>query len=421
MNTLSRILRLPLFIFFLLLVFVLVIFNVGASPVQFGGGNTIYLPAIFQRPEIITVELLDGIDSPSSLRFSPDGRLFISERITGKLLVAHKNNSNGNWWIQASPFYTFNTPRDGSGTPTPHASGGLRDIAFDPNFANNGYIYAYYMSDTNLQNRVVRIKVSNSNVNLADSNSETLIFNLPFNNSQATGSHNGGALQFGPDGMLFITTGDGLSGADPVQTLSSFTGKLLRINSNGTIPTDNPFYNQAIGNYRAIYALGLRNPFSMSVHPDTNEMYINDVVSGGGKANVYWVEAGANYQHRGLSDSSVADIGTETNAWARPANAGSEVLTGGAWIPQTGPFSSRFAGAYFTALWGSNNDINGQFNYIMSNSDNTAVSLIEEVGVVDSNGLALKPTHLRRGPDGLLYYLLSTYQTDNGQVWVLIP
>lgn len=411
--------RALLFVFSIALIFSLVFVNAGASPASSGGSFFSYLPTIFQRGEFVTFPLLSGIDSPSSLRFSPDGRLFISERITGKLLVAHKNGSQ--WTLQATPFYTFNTPRDGSGTPTPQASGGLRDIAFDPNFSSNGYIYAFYMSDNDLQNRVVRIQVSNSNANLANPSSETLIMHLPFNDNEATGSHNGGALQFGPDGKLYIATGDALSGADPVQSLESFTGKILRINSNGSIPTDNPFYNQASGNFRAIYALGLRNPFSMSLHPTTNEIYVNDVTSGNGKARVYLLEAGANYRHRGPDDPAVADIGTETSFWARPSNAGGEVITGGEWIPASSPFNSKYPGAYFTALWGSNNDINGQINYIVSNSDNTAILAVDEIGVMDGNSLALKPTHLRLGPDGYLYYLLSTYQTEEGQVWILQP
>ncbi len=415
MNKFFSVIRIPLFLLLLLSVFSLLFVNVGASTSQ-GGPYFNYLPNVIQRPELDTFVVLKDLDSPSSMRFAPDGRLFVSERITGKLRVARK--INGAWVLQGTPFYTFNTPRDGNGVPTPQASGGLRDIAFDPNFASNGYIYAYYMSDTDLQNRVVRIR---ANGNVAQAGSETLIMHLPFNNSTATGSHNGGALQFGPDGKLYITTGDGLSGADPVQSINSFTGKLLRINSNGSIPTDNPFYNQTSGNYRAIYALGLRNPFSMSVHPVTKEMYINDVNSGNGKARVYLVEAGANYRHAGPSDSGVANIGTEKSAWARPSNAGGEVLTGGAWIPQTSAFYTNYPGAYFTALWGSNNDINGQINYITSNTDNTAVSAVEEIGVMDGNNLALKPTHMRLGPDGNLYYLLSTYQTAEGQVWILIP
>lgn len=418
MNTSSRFSRLSLFALLLILFFGLFI-NVGAEPFEVAGLNNLFLPVINHRQGPENWRLLDGLDSPSSLRFAPDGRLFISERITGKLLIAHKNASTGDWVLQAQPFYTFDTPKD-NGVPAPYASGGLRDIVFDPNFTSNGYIYAYYMKDSTRHNRVVRIQAS-ANKNLAIPTSETLLFELPFNDSVSSGSHNGGALQFGPDGKLYFTTGDGFSTGDPVQSLTTYTGKLYRINANGSIPTDNPFYNQTTGNYRAIYALGLRNPFSMSVHPQTNQMYINDVTSSNNKAVVYLVQEGTNYRHRGSNDSNVLDTGSQTSAWARPGNAGGEVLTGGDWVLPSGPFSDDYPGAYFTALWGSNNDLNGQFNYITSDSDNTAVSLLENIGFQDSNGLAIKPTHLRRGPDGYFYYLLSTYQTSEGELWMLRP
>lgn len=415
MNRLYRLPTAALFILFMLILPLIATANTS----QLGGNQETYLPLIQNRPEIVINEMISGLDSPSSLRFAPDGRLFISERITGRLMVAHRNNA-GVYNLQAQPFYVFNTPRDANGNPELYASGGLRDIVFDPDFANNGHIYAFYMSDDDLQNRVVRITKSNSNPNVAGANSETLIMHIPFNNTQATGSHNGGALQFGPDGKLYISTGDGLD-SDPVQSITTFTGKLLRINKDGSIPSDNPFYTQTSGNFRAIYALGLRNPFSMSIHPTTNVMYVNDVTGNNGKAVVYEIIAGANYRYRGPNDPDVADIGIMTNAWARPSDAGGEVLTGGVWIPNSGPFSDNYAGAYITALWGSNNDINGQFNYIVSDSDTSAMTLVEEVGVLDNNGLALKPTHVRRGPDGKLYFLLSTYQTSNGQLWVMIP
>jgi glucose/arabinose dehydrogenase len=93
--------------------------------------------------------------------------------------------------------------------------------------------------------------------------------------SSAT-NHNGGALHFGPDGKLYIAVGENANGNNS-QTLSNLLGKILRINADGTIPVDNPFYATATGRNRAIWALGLRNPFTFGFQNGTTRMFINDV------------------------------------------------------------------------------------------------------------------------------------------------
>ncbi|WP_315817736.1 PQQ-dependent sugar dehydrogenase [Paraflavitalea speifideaquila] len=88
--------------------------------------------------------------------------------------------------------------------------------------------------------------------------------------------HTGGAMNFGQDGKLYIATGESSQPA-LAQNFSSLLGKVLRINKDGTIPADNPYYNVLTGNYRAIYALGLRNPFAADIHPVTGRYFIGDV------------------------------------------------------------------------------------------------------------------------------------------------
>ncbi|MEM6337678.1 MAG: PQQ-dependent sugar dehydrogenase, partial [Bacteroidota bacterium] len=368
------------------------------------------LPANFEN-----VVVIDNLEDPDALAFSPDGRLFICERITGRLLVAKRNLAANTWSVNAQPFYTFDIPKSG-GVPERVRSAGLRGIAFDPNFASTGWVYAFYLDDTTRQNRVVRIQASTGNPDLADAGSLELLIDLPFNSSEASGSHNGGAIQFGGDGKLYITTGDGWTGSfagDPVQSLTTYTGKVLRINPDGSIPTDNPFYAQTNGAYRAIYALGLRNPYTMAVHPDTGLLYVNEA-RGSKKDRIYIVEAGANYQHE-LSGGS--PIGTLRTPWATAGDAGGELITGGAWYPASGgSFPSTYAGAYFVALWGSNSSSRGQVSYIRSNSDPTAVSFETNVGDTDSSGGAVKPVYASVGPDGCLFYLLTTYETDGGRI-----
>jgi len=359
--------------------------------------------------------VINNLQDPDGFAFSPDGRLFISERITGKLRVAKYNAVMGTWVLNAEPFYIFDTPKNASDQPEARRSGGLRDIAFDPQFASNGYVYAFYMKNGSLHNRVTRIKASLSNPDVADTMvGEELLLDLPFNNTSSSGSHNGGALEFGGDGMLYITTGDGWEGefaGDPVQSLTSFTGKVLRIEADGNIPASNPFYMQTTGDYRAIYALGLRNPYTMSKHPDTNTLYINEA-RGTNKASIYIVEAQANYQHEG------SGIGVSRDPWANASSAGGELITGGAWMPEVGVgnFPAEYNGVYFTALWGSNSSATGRINTIASRNDTTVATFETGIGIVGSNGISVKPVVTRVGPEGDLYYLLTTYTTNSGMI-----
>lgn len=348
------------------------------------------------------------LDEPASLSFAPDGRMFIAERITGRLLVAKLNG--GVWQLNAEPFYTFDVPKDAQGNPQGHRSSGLRDIAFDPDFASNGYIYAYYMKDQPRHNRLVRLQASPGNPDLAQPGSETLLISVPLSSGESSGSHNGGAVEFGPDGRLYFTTGDGWSGGDPVQSLTTFTGKVFRLNKDGSIPTDNPFYGQTTGAYRAIYALGLRNPYTVSRHPQTGVIYINDA-SGPDKADVFILQAGANYGHQGYGG-----IGTQTSRWVNAAAAGNFLVTGGAWYPQSGPFPPEYHGAYFMALWGGNPDAYGQINVAASNTNPTVSKFADLLGFVSPEGFNLKPVMTQVGPDGNLYYLMTTYETKHGQV-----
>lgn len=366
-------------------------------------------------PNFENIQVLDNLAVPDSLVFSPDGRMFISERIVGRLRVAKYNSATDSWQLNPQPFYTFDIPKDEFGNPQYYWASGLNSIVFDPDFANNGYIYVFYMQNADRHNRVVRIKADSNNPDVADSAfGEELLIHLPFSDPQSSGDHNGGSLQFGTDGKLYIATGDGWAGefaGDPVQSLSSFTGKVLRINSDGTIPTDNPFYSQTTGDYRAIYALGLRNPFSMSKHPDTGALYLNEA-RGDDKDQIYIVEAGANYQHQ-VSNG----IGVDREPWAYASDAGGRLVTGGAWYPSSGgAFPVQYQGGYFTALWGGSHDPKGQINLVQSNTDPTVTLFESNVGLTDSGGLAIKPIYPQIGPEGDLYYLLTTYRTNEGTV-----
>src|SRR5207248_1185562 len=194
---------------------------------------------------------------PTAMAFAPDGRLFVCQQ-NGQLRVI-KNGS-----LLGTTFVTLTV--DSSGER------GLLGIAFDPNFATNHYLYVYYTVATSpIHNRVSRFTAAGDT---AAPGSHAVILEL--NNLSSATNHNGGAIHFGPDGKLYIAVGENANGANS-QTLSNLLGKMLRINSDGSIPTDNPFYNTATGSNRAIWALGLRNPFTFAFQPGTGRMFINDV------------------------------------------------------------------------------------------------------------------------------------------------
>lgn len=363
------------------------------------------LPTGFQESVV-----LEGLESPAAFDFTPDGRIMFAERIEGRLRIASET-SPGQWQVESQPFATFDVPKEG-GVPTEHRSSGLRGFAFDPDYASNGYLYVFYMKDNPRQNRVVRIRRDPSNPNRALPG-ETLLIDLPFNASGASGSHNGGALRFGQDGMLYITTGDGWSGGDGVQSLSTFTGKVLRIRPDGSIPSSNPFYSEASGSYRAIYALGLRNPYTLSRN-DSNGWLMIGEARGEDKAEILRLTPGANFRHQNFNG-----IGISTGRWVNGAAAGNETISGGAWYPAGGPFPSEYHGAYFMSLWGTNGADGGppgQLSYVRSSSNTEVVAFDTSVGQFDGAGIRLKPVHLRVGPDGALYYLMTSYMTGAGSI-----
>src|SRR5687767_15309873 len=198
-----------------------------------------------------------GLNTPTAMALAPDGRIFVCQQ--GGALRVIKNGA-----LLPTPFLTVTV--DSSGER------GLPGVAFDPNFVSNQLVYVYYTATTpTIHNRISRFTASGD---VALAGSETIIMDLP-NLSTAT-NHNGGALHFGADGQLYVAVGDNANGAN-AQSLGTRLGKMLRITSTGGIPADNPFFNTATGDNRAIWALGLRNPFTFSFQRTTSRMFINDV------------------------------------------------------------------------------------------------------------------------------------------------
>ena len=191
---------------------------------------------------------------------------------------------------------------------TPFVSGGelgLLGLAFDPNYSANGFFYVNYTITNPSANaatfpyrtRVSRFKVSGADPARADAASETALleFDQPFDN------HNGGMIAFGTDGKLYIATGDGGDGNDPMnnaQNLGVLLGKILRINTdpNNRVPADNPFVSTP-GAMGEIWAYGMRNPFRMSFDRLSGRLWAGDVGQSA-REEVDIIEKGGNYGWR---------------------------------------------------------------------------------------------------------------------------
>ena len=371
--------------------------------------------------------VVDGLHSPSAMGFGPGGNLFVAERMIGELRVISTTGE-----LRKEPVLRVLTPRNKDGSMLDgrgHRSGGLRGFAFDPDFPRAPYLYVYYMHDHSRHNRLSRFTVTTDGSLRASEDSEKILIDLPFRDGETGGSHNGGAVAFGADSKLYVTTGDGFDNShDTVQSLSTFTGKVLRLNKDGSIPADNPFLGMTKGSYGAIYALGLRNPYNLTRHPNTGELYLNDC-SGKRKAAIYEVIAGANFGvsvqtgllpvwkdgYPGKETPPIADAAIRKQDW---------LVTGGAWYPAGGPFPKEYHGNYFVALWGFNNDNPGVINRLTPGPDGKVVSFAQDIGLPKDPKQkpvfltsARKPAALAVGPDGHLYWLATTYRTNRGAVF----
>jgi len=225
-------------------------------------------------------QFITGLQNPTAMAFAPDGRLFVTEQAGAVRIITPEGQ------LLPTPFLVTTNMRSDE-------ERGLLGIAFDPDFVNNNYIYIFY-TENSLGARLSRFT---ANGNTVVPNSELIL--LEYYN--ISGNHRGGDIHFGPDGKLYLSLGDA---GEPLnsQLVTNYDGKILRLNSDGTIPNDNPtsFVNTSgqtltpVGQYRAIWAFGLRNPYRFSFDSNTGKMHINDVGAGAWE-EVNVGQAGINY------------------------------------------------------------------------------------------------------------------------------
>jgi glucose/arabinose dehydrogenase len=278
------------------------------------------LPAGF-----VETTVASGIASPTAMAIAPDGRIFVCSQ-TGALRVIK------NGVLLSTPFVTITVDSAGER--------GLLGVAFDPNFNLNRFIYLYHtVPGTPPHNRVTRFT---ANGDVVAPGSARIILEL--NPLSTATNHNGGALHFGPDGKLYIATGDNAKGSNS-QNLGLLLGKILRINSDGTAPSDNPFVQSTTARHE-IWALGLRNPFTFAFRGTSSFMFINDV----GQST--WEEinlgqAGANYGWPATEGPTTNPLYKSPVYCYGHSGEGCAITGGAFYSPSTTNWPSSYIGKYF--------------------------------------------------------------------------
>jgi glucose/arabinose dehydrogenase len=221
---------------------------------------------IFAQPNISLNQVITGLSQPMQFINAGDGsnRIFIPQK-GGDIKVFNKN------FISLGNFLSITGIQTGG-------EQGLLSMCFHPQYATNGLFFVYYTNaSSNLEVARYQVGSGNDSINLARPSSKRIVITIPH---PSYTNHNGGTLRFGKDGYLYLSTGDGGSGGDPLnnaQNTSVLLGKIIRLNVNASntapyysIPPTNPFGNEVL-------AYGLRNPFRWNFDRLTGDMWIGDV------------------------------------------------------------------------------------------------------------------------------------------------
>lgn len=344
-----------------------------------------FTPTGFQETQVVT-----GLD-PTTMAFAPDGRLFVCEK-PGRLRLVSWNGSS----------YLLTTVIDLSAEVDASNERGLMSVAVDPLFGNgtNDHVYLYYTAKTpTIHNRLSRFTISAGTASAA---SEVVLMDF----DTLPGSvHMGGGLRFGQDGKLYVASGDGSNGGNS-QNTGNLLGKLLRLNPDGSIPTDNPNHGTYSGNMRAIVALGLRNPYTLAVQSGTNRLFVNDV------GGAVWEEV--NSYTTGTSPAAInygwSTIEGPIAAQTPPADYADPVhsydhgvgtaICGSAFYQPTAPtgiaFPSAYNGCYFFSDYGNYAANTGEIYWIDPASPATRTLFANAVN---------RPIAIEIAPDGALWYV----------------
>jgi glucose/arabinose dehydrogenase len=327
--------------------------------------------------------IVSGLTSPITMDIADDGRVFVAFQ-NGVIRVIQNDQ------MLPTPFATLAC--DGSGER------GLQGLELDPNFETNGYMYVYYTaSQPSSHNRVSRLKVDPTNPNVMMPGGETVLLDLPLFSSLPQNNnpiwHMGGAIHVALDGTLRVQTGDHLN-SSLVQNIDTFIGKVLRLNTDGTVPTDNPFYTpNALSARDYVWALGLRNPFSGDINPVTGQYLIGDVGEGSWEEINDATLPGRNFGWPSTEgDFNQASFPNFTRPLLAYNHSEDVAITGGVFYnPPVNQFPAQYQGKFFYSQFSA-----GRIRTMTPSSPPSPTTFITGESY---------PMNLEVAPDGSLYFI----------------
>ncbi len=344
---------------------------------KFGAGvsGPIVVPAGFEVRTVTT-----GLTGATALKALPNGRLLVCEQ-TGAVRVIEDGR------LLPQPFVTL--PVDSSWER------GVIGVTVDPAFPHEPYVYVCWVArEPYPHHRVSRFRADG---NVAAEGSEQVL--LVGDDQRTLGGkvpagHQGGALHFGADGKLYVAIGE-QTAEEPAQRLDTFLGKLLRIERDGSIPEDNPFADETTGKYRAIWARGLRNPFTFAVDPRDGLMLINDV--GGKFEEINVGRPGANYGWPAVEHGP-----HEGGEFLGPIHWYPQAsISGGDFVPEGLDWPATYRGKYLFADF-----VHGWIKRLDPQHPESVETF--------ATGLR-RPVDVRFGADGTLYVLLRNAWVIDGK------
>jgi glucose/arabinose dehydrogenase len=361
-----------------------------SAPVTVNVANASY----FQNEILAT-----GFNLPTAIKFLPDGRMLVVE-LAGliKVLPAPYTTPSSTPFLQLTNVGSAGVQQ------------GIYEIALDPNFNTNHYYYIFYTARTPNVDRLSRF-TANATLTGTVAGSEFIIYQDP---EVAENEHHGGAINFSNDGKILLTTGEHFN-AGEAQDLTKARGKILRFNMDGTIPTDNPFYDGAGPNYDAIWALGLRNPFRAYYDAPTGRLIIGDVGGNEYSTAIEEIDIGARGANYGWPNVEApnGNPAYTAPAYFYPHNGRDAAVVAG-FVYHGTQFPSSYQGSFFFAdytqnwikrlTFDANGNVNGVFNFEPAD------------GSVD--GPYGDIVYLTEGPEGALYYVDLGYSDISGQFGV---
>jgi glucose/arabinose dehydrogenase len=352
------------------------------------------LSNLFKTEELsVKLDLVaEGMDVPWGMAFLPDGEMLVTDR--GGKLFRVKNKA-----LQSI-----------GGLPEIRVKGqgGLMDIALDPAFASNSFVYFTYSKPktegTEVLGTTAVMRARLDGNTLKDQ--KDIFIAKPYSRTQ---QHYGSRLQFGKDGYLYISVGErGNEKENPQQIKGNDLGKIHRIKSDGTIPADNPFVKTADAQ-ASIYSYGHRNPQGMTIHPGTGQIWVNEHgPRGGDEINI--VEAGNNYGWPVISYGINYNGKPITNLTAKEGMAQPVHY----WIPSIGPSGMAFVTGGKYKDW-EGNILSGslRFKFLQRTVLNGSKVTREEI-LFKNIG---RVRDVRMAPDGFIYMAVET----PGRVYRLVP